>query len=642
MSILTADRLSKRYSEKILFDEISIAINEGDKVGLIGVNGTGKTTLLKIIAGLELPDSGTIQHVSTLKIEYLPQNPEFTDGNTVLEQVFNGSSPVMILLREFETALDRVAADPADGRAEKDLIALTQRMDGMKAWTLEAEAKSILTRLGIHDFHADVGTLSGGQRKRIAIACALIHPSDLLILDEPTNQIDNETVDWLEKYLTKRKGALLMVTHDRYFLDRIVNRITELDGGKLYMYKANYTHYLEMKAEREDLEQASERKRKSLIRRELEWIQRGAQARSTKQKARIDRFESLTAQQGLKGTDSIDIQSGASRLGKKIICLDHISKQYAGKVLIDDFTYNILRDDRAGIIGPNGCGKSTLLRIAAGLLSPDSGSVDIGKTVRIGFFTQENEELEDDIRVIEYIRGQAEYLTTADGEISAAVMLERFLFPPDIQWQMVSSLSGGERRRLFLLRILMGAPNVLMLDEPTNDLDIQTLTVLESYLDDFAGAVIAVSHDRYFLDRIAEKIFVFEGDGVLRQYAGNYSDYRSLSASEDNQADRQDSKKVPGKHGENEPAGSTAQPSRKDRPLKFTYKEQKEFEAIDDDIAQLEQSIADTQTMMSAVSDDYVKLLEYTRVKEELEQRLESAISRWTYLNELAEKISGQ
>lgn len=642
MNILTADKLSKRYSEKILFDEVSIAISEGDKIGLIGINGTGKTTLLKIIAGLENPDSGNILSVNGIKIEYLPQNPEFTDGNTVLEQVFNGSSPVMVLLRKFETALTRVAEDPKDGRAEKDLISLTQKMDSMKAWTIEAEAKSILTRLGILDFHADVGTLSGGQRKRIAIACALIHPSDLLILDEPTNQIDNETVDWLEKYLTKRKGALLMVTHDRYFLDRIVNRITELDGGKLYAYKANYTRYLEMKAEREDLEQASERKRKSLVRRELEWIQRGAQARSTKQKARIDRFNHLTSRHGPRGQESIEIQTVVSRLGKKIISLEHISKQYPDKVLIHDFTYNILRDDRAGIIGPNGCGKSTLLKIAAGMLAADSGVVDIGKTVRIGFFTQENEYLDENLRVIEYIREQAEYLTTTEGEISAASMLELFLFPPDIQWQMVSSLSGGEKRRLFLLRILMGAPNILMLDEPTNDLDIQTLSVLESYLDDFTGAVIAVSHDRYFLDRIAEKIFVFEGNGDIRQYAGNYSDYCSISASEDSQADRQDSKKIPGKSGENEPAGSAGQPPRKDRPLKFTYKEQKEFESIDETIGQLEQSITDTQAMMSAVSDDYMKLLEYTRIKEELEQRLESTISRWTYLNELAEKISGQ
>ncbi|MHB1455181.1 MAG: ABC-F family ATP-binding cassette domain-containing protein [Saccharofermentanales bacterium] len=646
MNILTADKLSKRYSEKILFDEVSIAINEGDKIGLIGINGTGKSTLLKIIAGMDTPDSGNILSTNGIKIEYLPQNPEFTDGNTVLEQVFKGNSPVMTLLREFETALTRVADDPEDRIAEKVLISLTQQMDGMKAWTIEAEAKSILTRLGIIDFHADVGTLSGGQRKRIAIACALIHPSDLLILDEPTNQIDNETVDWLEKYLTRRKGALLMVTHDRYFLDRIVNRITELDGGKLYAYKANYTRYLEMKAEREDLEQASERKRKSLVRRELEWIQRGAQARSTKQKARIDRYDQLTSRQGPRGQESIEIQTGVSRLGKKIINLEHISKQYPDKVLIRDFTYNILRDDRAGIIGPNGCGKSTLLKIAAGMIDADSGAADIGKTVKIGFFTQENENLNENLRVIEYIREQAEYLTTTEGEISASSMLELFLFPPEVQWQMVSSLSGGEKRRLFLLRILMGAPNVLMLDEPTNDLDIQTLTVLESYLDDFAGAVIAVSHDRYFLDRIAEKIFVFEGDGAIRQYAGNYSDYCSNIVQEDRPDAPAGSRATGPKASDEAMDGKSGKDAsfqtRKDKTLRFTYKEQKEYEAIDEAISLLEQSIADTQAMMSAVSDDYVKLLECTRIKENLEQDLESAIIRWTYLNELAEKISGQ
>ncbi len=511
--ILSAEKISKSYSEKILINEISIGINECDKIGLIGVNGTGKTTLLKVLAGNESYDTGKIIYANGIKIEYLPQNPDFVDGNTILEQIFKGNSPVMKLIREYEGALEMVRENPNNELHAKKLIALTQRMDSLDAWSIETEAKSILTKLGIIDFKADVGKLSGGQRKRIAIAGALITPADLLILDEPTNHIDNDAVDWLENYLNKRKGALLMVTHDRYLLDRVVNRIIELDGGRLYSYQANYSKYLEMKAEREELAGASERKRQSLIRRELEWIRRGAQARTTKQKARIERFEKLTEQQVHDDNSEIDIQVSFSRLGKKIIEVENISKCFPIGEIIRNFSYNLLRDDRIGIIGPNGFGKSTLLKIIAGRLKPDEGNVSIGETVKIGYFSQENDNMEQsNLRVIEYIREQAEAVTTNEGTISASQMLERFLFPQSVQWTPISKLSGGEKRRLHLLRILMKAPNVLMLDEPTNDLDIQTLTVLEEYLDEFPGAVIVVSHDRYFLDKVADHIFSFEGN----------------------------------------------------------------------------------------------------------------------------------
>lgn len=632
MNVLSAEKISKSYSEKILFNEVSVSINDGEKLGLIGINGTGKSTLLKVIAGIETSDTGRIIYRNGIRIEYLDQNPQFEDGTTVLEQVFKGTSPVMRLLREYEAVLQKVSLNPEDSRLEKELISLTQKMDSMEAWTLEAEAKNILTKLRISDFYADIGKLSGGQRKRVAMASTLITPSDLLILDEPTNHIDNDTVDWLEKYLEKRKGALLMVTHDRYFLDRVANRIIEIDGGKIYSYQANYTKYLELKAEREELEESAERKRQGLIRNELKWIRRGAQARSTKQKARIERFEKLIEQQGPADKESIEIQVGFSRLGRKILEIDNVSKSFPGKEVIKGFSYTLLRDDRIGIIGPNGSGKSTLLKIAAGKLKPDSGKVSIGETVKIGFFSQENEDMNENLRVIDYIREQAEFLTTSDGVISASQMLERFLFPPNVQWTPISKLSGGEKRRLYLLHILMGAPNVLMLDEPTNDLDIQTLTILESYLDEFPGAVIVVSHDRYFLDRVVDTIFAFEGKGEINQYIGNYSDYSqcieqreipveasSLKASKDKDSEKAENKK--------------------ERPLRFSYKEQKEYEEIDGIIAKLEQDIKQTDIKMSEASSDFELLQKLIEEKEQLEKKLEEAIERWTYLNELAEEI---
>jgi ATP-binding cassette subfamily F protein uup len=632
MSILAAEKISKSYNEKILIDEISIGINEGEKIGLIGINGTGKSTLLKVLAGIETPDAGRIIYGNSIKMEYLPQDPYFEDGTTIIDQVFKGSSPVMQLLRDYEAVLQEAGSNPDDQQIQKRLIALSQKVDSMEAWSIETEAKSILTKLGITDFKADVGKLSGGQRKRIAIASALITPADLLILDEPTNHIDNDTVDWLEKYINKRKGALLMVTHDRYLLDRVVNRMIELDGGKLYSYQANYSKYLEMKAEREELAEASEKKRQGLIRRELEWIKRGAQARSTKQKARIERFEKLMEQQRAGESGNIEIQAGFSRLGKKIINIENVSKSFPCGVVIKDFSYKFLRDDRVGIIGPNGCGKSTLMKIIAGRLSPDSGEVSIGETVKIGYFSQENEDMDGSIRVIEYIREQAEYITTEDGTISASQMLEAFLFPPNLQWTPVSKLSGGEKRRLYLLRILMGAPNVLMLDEPTNDLDIQTLTILESYLEDFPGAVIVVSHDRYFLDRIVDGIFAFEGNGVVNQYIGNYSDYSQFSDERERSVEDNVLKPAKARTAEKEE-------QKKDKPLKFTYKERIEFENIDNIISEIENDIKRVETQMNEASSDFEKLQRLISEKEELDSKYEDAIERWTYLNELADEI---
>lgn len=631
--ILSAEKISKSYSEKILFNEISIGINEGEKIGLIGINGTGKSTLLKVIAGFETYDTGKIIYGNGINIEYLPQNPLFENGTTVLDQVFKGHSPVMTLLREYETALQEATEDPNDSRIQKKIIALSQRMDNMKAWSIETEAKSILTKLDISDFKADVGNLSGGQKKRIAIASALINPSDLLVLDEPTNHIDNDTVDWLENYLNKRKGALLIVTHDRYLLDRVANRMIELDEGKLYSYQANYSKYLEMKVEREELVQASERKRQGLIRKELEWIKRGAKARSTKQKARIDRFEKLIEQKGPMDNENVEMQVSFSRLGKKIINIENISKSFSCGEIIKNFSYNLLRDDRIGIIGPNGCGKSTLLKIVAGKLIPDSGEVEIGETVKIGYFSQENDDIENSsLRVIEYIREHAEFITTKDGTISASQMLERFLFPSSVQWMPISKLSGGEKRRLYLLRVLMGAPNVLMLDEPTNDLDIQTLTVLEGYLDEFPGAVIVVSHDRYFLDRVVDDIFSFEGNGVIEKYAGNYSDYSQNVKEQERFLEEASSKMSKVKSAEKEE-------NKKEKPLKFTFKEQREFEQIDDIIDGLEKAIQQVDKQMVEASSDFIQLQQLISEKEQLELKLDDAIARWTYLNELADEI---
>lgn len=629
MNLLSAEGITKSYSEKKLFNNISLGINDGDKIGLIGINGTGKSTLLKVIAGVEETDEGRIIRSNALQIEYLSQNPDFEEENTVLQQVFKGSSPVMNLLRQYEEALDNKASS-------EELMKLTQQIDLLNGWTLESEAKSILSKLGIVDFNRKVGTLSGGQKKRVALATALIQPSNLLILDEPTNHLDNDTIDWLEQYLNKRKGAILMITHDRYFLDRVANVIIELDRGNLYTYKGNYTDFLEKKAERIEREEANEAKRQNLLRKELAWIRRGAKARTTKQKARIDRFEKLSSQEVEKVEDKIDISVGSSRLGKKVIEINNINKAYGDRTLIKNFNYIVLRDDRIGIVGPNGMGKSTLINIIAGRIAADSGYVEIGETVKIGIYSQENYFVKEDMRVIEYIREAAEYITTAEGEkITASQMLERFLFPPEVQWTPIEKLSGGEKRRLYLLKVLMEAPNVLLLDEPTNDLDIQTLTILEDYIDNFQGAVIAVSHDRYFLDRIGEKIFAFKEGGEIAQYVGNYSVYKLKS--EEEKVIKIDEEKS--KENVDKNKGPVDKIDEKKKVLKFSYMEQREYEQIDGIIAELEERLKEIEEKINSTTADYTLLQELLKEKDEIEKILEEKMDRWIYLNDLAEKI---
>ena len=630
MNIVSIEKLSKSYGMKNLFSNVSFGIDENDKIGLIGVNGTGKSTFLKVIAGLEEADDGKVMIGNTIEVQYLAQNPSFNPTDTVLDQVFQGYSPIMKLLREYEQVLLAAEDNPKDQGLQKQLIALSQQMDGMNGWQLESEAKIILTQLGITDFTAKVGTLSGGQRKRIALASALIHPADLLILDEPTNHIDNDTVAWLEEYLHKRKGALLMITHDRYFLDRVVNRIIELDKGNLYSYTGNYSLFLELKMQREADQEASENKRQNLLRNELAWMRRGAKARTTKQKARIERFEKLSDEKVDLSQDRVEITAGASRLGRKIIEIANVCKSFGERAVIQNFSYIVLRNDRMGIVGPNGSGKSTLLNLVTQKLNPDSGVIEIGQTVKIGYFSQENTDMDEELRVIEYIKEEANFIPSADGGIiTASQMLERFLFSPEMQWTPIRKLSGGEKRRLYLLRILMGSPNVLLLDEPTNDLDIQTLTILEDYLDDFPGAVIAVSHDRYFLDRVVEKVFAFEKDGSIRQYVGGYSDYQSALAYDEEKQNQ-------GKETSSEQPQSERP---KERSRKFTFKEQKEYEEIDDVIASVEKEIQIVSNRINTSGSNFTLLQELTELQQQLEKKLADLFDRWTYLNELAEEI---
>ncbi|MBP2645045.1 MAG: ettA [Firmicutes bacterium] len=632
MNLLSVENISKSYGERVLFSRVTFGLDEGDKVGLIGVNGTGKSTLLKVIAGMEQPDNGRIVKGSSVRVEYLPQNPEFDAAATVLEQIFKGNSPEMRLLTEYEYTLHQIELRPEEETWQTRLITISQKMDEYNVWQMESEAKIILTKLGITDFTARVGSLSGGQRKRISLAGALISPADVLILDEPTNHIDNDMVMWLEEYLSKRKGALLMITHDRYFLDRVASRMIELDTGSLYSYAGNYSQFLELKLEREEIEESMESKRKNLLRNELAWIRRGAQARSTKQKARIDRFEELNAQTPKEKGEKLEIQAGSSRLGRKIIELTNVSKSFGDYRAVKDFSYIILREDRVGIIGPNGSGKSTLLNIIAGQISPDSGLVDIGQTVKLGYFSQENKEMDGNLRVIDYIKEEANFITTADGrEISASQLLEQFLFSPALQWSPISKLSGGEKRRLYLLRILMGSPNVLLLDEPTNDLDITTLTILEDFLESFSGAVIIVSHDRYFLDRTVEKIFAFEGNGGITQYPGGYSDYNA---------------KRPAEAETDKPKRSDSSPrmvyAEVARPRKFTFKEQREYEEIDNKIAETENQLTAVQQGINTAGSNFELLQKLTEEEARLKETLDQLLERWTYLYELAEQINVQ
>ena len=591
MNILNIEHISKIFGDKTIFDDVSLGVHQGDKIGVLGVNGTGKSTLLKIIAGMETADEGEVIFGRGIRTAFLPQNPEFPDGAKVLSYVTEGKH------------------DPDGGEPV-------------------SEAKTILTKLGICDFEETVDHLSGGQKKRVALARTLVDPADVLILDEPTNHIDNDMALWLEDYLKRFKGVLIMVTHDRYFLDRVTNKIAEIDKGKLYTYDSNYSGFLALKTQREEMELAAERKRRSLLRTELEWVKRGPQGRGTKQKARLDRYEQLKNMEGPGEARNVEMDSVGTRLGKKTIELHRISKAYGEKKLIKDFTYIILRDDRLGIIGPNGCGKSTLMKIITGRLVPDSGEVVTGDTVKIGYFAQENEDMEDDIRVIDYIRDVADYIQTPGGKISASQMLERFLFTPSMQYTPLSKLSGGEKRRLYLLKVLMDAPNVLVLDEPTNDLDIATLRVLEDYLDSFQGIVLTVSHDRYFLDRIAGRIFAFEGGGEIKQYEGGYTDYLRAGkpAEEPKPKEKTDKKSW----------------KQKDTRLKFSYKEQREYETIDEDIERLEEKIISVGQQMEENASQYTRLAELTEEKSKLEEQLNEKMERWVYLNDLAEKIESQ
>lgn len=626
MNLLTVEGITKTFGDKKIFDGITFGIDTGDKAGVIGVNGTGKTTLLRIVAGEETPDSGQVVKMKGLRIGYLPQTPEFDPEDTVLSQVFNCDNPTISLIKEYEQAVQNVELG-GGAEAEKALYALNDKMDAANAWNLESDAKTILTKLNINDYYKKTGTLSGGQIKRMALARALITPVDLLILDEPTNHIDNDSIDWLEKYLAKYKGALLMVTHDRYFLDRVVNKTLELEDAKLYTYTANYSGFLEAKAEREELAAASERKRQNFLRTELEWVRRGAQARSTKQKARLERFNEVSSIKAPKEKDSLDISVASTRLGRKTIIAENLTKSYDGVKYVDGFSYIILKHDRIGIIGPNGCGKSTLINMLTGSLVPDSGAVEKGETVKTGVFSQHTEDMQPEQRVIDYIKDTAEYVQTADGRISASQMLEKFLFSPSMQYSPIGKLSGGERRRLYLLKVLVDAPNILFLDEPTNDLDIETLAILEDYLDIFNGAVVTVSHDRYFLDKVCDRIFAFEGNGRIIQYEGGYSDY--LRQHEERFVSDEPVKKETPKQERRQ----------SEKALKMTYSEQREFETINDKIEKLEALIAEAEAEISSIASDYVRLQELTESKEKMESELDEAMDRWVYLNELNEKI---
>ena len=595
INILNIVHISKIYGEKVIFDDVSLGIHSGDKIGVIGVNGTGKTTLLKIIAKINEPDKGQIICGNGIRVSYLPQNPEFPKKQSILEYVM-------------------------DGKEHQD-------------WKTESEAKTILTKLGIYDFDEGCDHLSGGQKKRVALARTLVDPTEVLILDEPTNHLDNDMVLWLEEFLNSFRGVLIMVTHDRYFLDRVTNKIVEIDKGKLYEYDTNYSGFVELKVQREEMELATERKRQSLLRVEMEWMKQGIKARGTRQRARTERFEELKNAKGPSMQQNVEMDSISSRLGKTTIELEHISKGFGDKHLINDFSYIFLRDDRIGFIGPNGCGKSTLMKMIMGILKPDEGNITIGDTVKIGYFAQENEDMTGDIRVIDYIKNVAEYIQTSKGQASASQMLDRFLFPPELQYTPLDKLSGGEQRRLYLLKVLMEAPNVLILDEPTNDLDIQTLTILEDYLDTFAGIVITVSHDRYFLDRIVNRIFAFEEGGHLKQYEGGYTDYLEKV--------KPAAKPEKSKPAKKENNGKKFQKEHQ-KKLKFTYKEQKEFETIDDDIAKLEEKLEqlDEEIMENATNSG--KLAELTEQKESAQAELDEKMDRWVYLNDLAEQIANQ
>ena len=596
MNLLTMEHITKSYTNRVLLDDEGFSINENEKIGVIGINGMGKSTLLKVAAGIEPCDSGKISMGGQVKICYLPQTPVFQEGTTILKAAVEGN------------------------------------VDELNRWTIEADAKAMLNRLEFTDYEERIDHMSGGQKKRVALVNALLTPADILVLDEPTNHLDNAMSEWLEEYLISFRGAILMVTHDRYFLDRVATRIVEVDQGKIYSYPGNYSQFVRLKEERQSMALATERKRKSILKTELEWLSRGARARSTKQKAHIDRIKAMQEIRDIQEEKRVAMDSVASRMGNKTIELAGISKSYDDRKVIEDYNYIFLKNDRIGIIGPNGCGKSTLLRIINGIVKPDAGSLDIGQTIRMGYFSQENEYMDDSMRVIDYVKEVGEYITTSDGKITASQMLENFLFDGALQWSKIEKLSGGEKRRLYLLRILMGAPNVLILDEPTNDLDIQTLTILEDYLDRFDGIIIIVSHDRYFLDRTVNRIFSFEGDGVIRQFEGGYSDYlirKELEALPEETA----------VSGEIKECNTKNAWKKREKKLKFSFKEQREFETIDDEIAALEDKIEELNSQVAANATNSARLNELLGEKEEMEQKLEEKMERWVYLNDLNEQI---
>jgi len=627
MKSILIENVTKTYGEKKLFENISFSISEKERVGLIGINGTGKSSLLKIVAGMDIADKGEITAPKDYQIAYSAQSPELNPELSVLNQVYAGDAPVLTLIKEYEALLIQINNDPENEKFHEKLFVLQKRMDALNGWEVHTNAKTVLMKLGIEHFDKKIGELSGGQKKRVALAQVLIQEPDLLILDEPTNHLDFEAVKWLEDYLSRYTGALLLVTHDRYFLDRVTNRMFELDGGNLYSYKGNYGDFLQAKAIREENEAATIEKQKNLFRRELEWIRRGAKARSTKQKARIQRFDTLDDKlANVKGKDKLDISLKGSRLGKQVFELVDASKRFEDKIILDHFNLLVKPGDRYGIIGKNGTGKSTFLNILAGNLSLDAGERIIGQTVKVAYYTQENEDMDTSKRMIEYLKETAEVIEASDGKvITAAQMLERFLFPLHTHGTIIGKLSGGERRRLYLLKILMGEPNVLLLDEPTNDLDTQTLMVLEDYLEDFNGVVITVSHDRYFLDKVAEQLLILKGNGVTDTYYGNYSEYLEVERKEEQQTkekfDTPNVKKEP-----------------KAKKVKLSYNEQREWETIDEDIEKVEERLANIETDLAETGSDFEKAAELMKEQEQLNEKLEYLIERWSYLSEIADR----
>lgn len=630
MNLVTLENVTKSYSEKLLLKNVNFGISEGDKIGIIGINGAGKSTLLKIVAGKEEFFEGNLLINKNTRVEYLDQNPEFDEEVTVIEQVFRADNKELKLLMEYEQILGKLHTYNTE-ELNNRLLKLQVEIDNLNLWDLESEAKSILNKLGITNYDEKIKNLSGGQRKRVALASALITPCDLLILDEPTNHLDSDSIEWLEEYLNSTKVALLMITHDRYFLDRVSNRIIELDRGALYSYDGNYTSFLEKKMERVEREESEEQKRQSLIKKELKWVRRGAKARTTKQKARLQRFDELVNREYIKQAEDVEMDFVGTRLGKKIIEISGLNKSYNDKTLIKDFNYIFTKEDRIGVIGPNGAGKSTFINIIRGKVQADSGTIDIGETVKVGCFAQDAREMDMNMRVIDYVREGGEYIPVADGsKITASSMCERFLFDGSMQYTKIEKLSGGEKRRLYLLRILMEAPNVLLLDEPTNDLDISTLNILEDFLDSFIGVVVVVSHDRYFLDRICNKIFSYEDKGRIKVYNGNYSDYQ-ISVEIENDFEEVEEKKV-------EKQANKRSKERDNRP-KFSFKESKEYEEIPGLIEELENKISSLEEEMAKNSASYGKLQELMGEKEKLEEELMEKYERYEYLEDLATKI---